>query len=78
VNVLVTEGENEYVLEVNTLPGHDPTSLLPKIAAGAGHRLPRPLRGDPPRRAAAQPRRRDRSVAREAERRRRPSRLGDA
>jgi hypothetical protein len=23
VNVLVTEGENEYVLEVNTLPGHD-------------------------------------------------------
>ncbi len=36
VNLLVTEGENEYVLEVNTLPGLTPTSLLPKIAAGAG------------------------------------------
>jgi D-alanine-D-alanine ligase len=36
VNLLVTEGENEYVLEVNTLPGMTPTSLLPKIAAGAG------------------------------------------
>jgi hypothetical protein len=32
----VTEGENEYVLEVNTLPGMTPTSLLPKIAAHAG------------------------------------------
>jgi D-alanine-D-alanine ligase len=32
----VTEGENEYVLEVNTLPGMTPTSLLPKIAASAG------------------------------------------
>jgi D-alanine-D-alanine ligase len=37
VDVLVTEGENEYVLEVNTLPGMTPTSLLPKIAAGAGY-----------------------------------------
>ncbi|MGD8860570.1 MAG: D-alanine--D-alanine ligase [Myxococcales bacterium] len=37
VDLLVTEGENEYVLEVNTLPGMTPTSLLPKIAAGAGH-----------------------------------------
>ncbi len=36
VDVLVTEGENEYVLEVNTLPGMTPTSLLPKIAAAAG------------------------------------------
>jgi D-alanine-D-alanine ligase len=36
VNLLVTESENEYVLEVNTLPGMTPTSLLPKIAAGAG------------------------------------------
>jgi hypothetical protein len=33
----VTEGENEYVLEVNTLPGMTRTSLLPKIAAGAGY-----------------------------------------
>jgi D-alanine-D-alanine ligase len=32
----VTEGQNEYVLEVNTLPGMTPTSLLPKIAAAAG------------------------------------------
>jgi D-alanine-D-alanine ligase len=36
VDVLVTEGENEYVLEVNTLPGMTATSLLPKIAASAG------------------------------------------
>jgi D-alanine-D-alanine ligase len=36
VDLLVTEGENEYVLEVNTLPGMTPTSLLPKIAALAG------------------------------------------
>ena len=36
VDLIVTEGENEYVLEVNTLPGMTPTSLLPKIAAGAG------------------------------------------
>jgi D-alanine-D-alanine ligase len=37
VDVLVTEGENEYVLEVNTIPGLTPTSLLPKIAKGAGY-----------------------------------------
>ncbi|MCS6798776.1 MAG: D-alanine--D-alanine ligase [Myxococcota bacterium] len=36
VDVLVTEGDNEYVLEVNTLPGMTPTSLLPRIAASAG------------------------------------------
>jgi D-alanine-D-alanine ligase len=36
VDLLVTEGENEYVLEVNTLPGMTQTSLLPKIAAEAG------------------------------------------
>lgn len=36
VDLLVTEGENEYVLEVNTLPGMTPTSLLPKIAASVG------------------------------------------
>ncbi len=37
VDILVSEGENEYVLEVNTLPGMTKTSLLPKIAAGAGY-----------------------------------------
>ncbi len=36
VDLLVTEGQNEYVLEVNTLPGMTPTSLLPKIAKAAG------------------------------------------
>src|SRR5688572_21529171 len=36
VDLLVTEGENEYVLEVNTLPGMTPTSLLPKIGESAG------------------------------------------
>ncbi len=37
VDLLVTEGQNEYVLEVNTLPGMTPTSLLPKIASAAGY-----------------------------------------
>lgn len=37
VDLLVTEGENEYVLEVNTLPGMTQTSLLPKIAKEAGY-----------------------------------------
>jgi D-alanine-D-alanine ligase len=37
VDVIVTQGMNEYVLEVNTLPGMTPTSLLPKIAAAAGY-----------------------------------------
>lgn len=36
VDLLATEGMNEYVLEVNTLPGMTPTSLLPKIAEAAG------------------------------------------
>lgn len=40
VDLLVTEGENEYVLEVNTLPGMTETSLLPKIAAAAGYDFP--------------------------------------
>ncbi|HEY3592365.1 MAG TPA: D-alanine--D-alanine ligase [Polyangiaceae bacterium] len=37
VDLLVTEGENEYVLEVNTLPGMTETSQLPKIAESAGY-----------------------------------------
>jgi D-alanine-D-alanine ligase len=37
VDMLVTDGENEYVLEVNTIPGMTPTSLLPQIAAGSGY-----------------------------------------
>ena len=37
VDLLVTDGDNEYVLEVNTLPGMTETSLLPKIAQGAGY-----------------------------------------
>jgi D-alanine-D-alanine ligase len=37
VDLLVTEGENEYVLEVNTLPGMTETSLLPKIAKESGY-----------------------------------------
>jgi D-alanine-D-alanine ligase len=40
VDLLVTEGENEYVLEVNTLPGMTPTSLLPKIASQTGMDYP--------------------------------------
>jgi D-alanine-D-alanine ligase len=37
VDMIVTPGMNEYVLEVNTLPGMTATSLLPKIAASAGY-----------------------------------------
>ena len=40
VDLLVTEGQNEYVLEVNTLPGMTPTSLFPKIAQAAGYTFP--------------------------------------
>ncbi len=36
IDVIVTPGGNEYVLEVNTLPGMTATSLLPKIAAACG------------------------------------------
>lgn len=36
VDLIVTEGDNEYVLEVNTLPGMTPTSLVPKLASAAG------------------------------------------
>ncbi len=37
VDLLVTPGMNEFVLETNTLPGMTETSLLPKIAAAAGY-----------------------------------------
>jgi D-alanine-D-alanine ligase len=36
VDLIVSESGNEYVLEVNTVPGMTPTSLLPKIADSAG------------------------------------------
>ncbi|WP_428262927.1 D-alanine--D-alanine ligase [Haliangium sp.] len=36
VDLIVSEIGNEYVLEVNTVPGLTPTSLLPKIASAAG------------------------------------------
>jgi D-alanine-D-alanine ligase len=36
VDMIVSETGNEYLLEVNTLPGLTPTSLLPKIAISAG------------------------------------------
>lgn len=36
VNMIVSDIGNEYILEVNTLPGLTPQSLLPKIAAHAG------------------------------------------
>ncbi|HEY0195392.1 MAG TPA: D-alanine--D-alanine ligase, partial [Kofleriaceae bacterium] len=31
-----SDSGNEFILEVNTLPGMTPTSLLPKIAEAAG------------------------------------------
>ncbi len=40
VDLIVTEGGNEYVLEVNTCPGMTETSLLPKIADAAGYDFP--------------------------------------
>lgn len=36
VDLLCSEDDNDVVLEVNTLPGMTPTSLLPKIAAQRG------------------------------------------
>jgi D-alanine-D-alanine ligase len=36
VDLIVSERGNEVVLEINTLPGMTPNSLLPKIAHGAG------------------------------------------
>jgi len=36
VDTIVSATGNEYILEVNTLPGMTPTSLLPKIAASTG------------------------------------------
>jgi len=40
VDLIVDEGGNPYVLEVNTIPGMTETSLLPKIAARAGFDFP--------------------------------------
>jgi D-alanine-D-alanine ligase len=36
IDLIVSERGNEIILEVNTLPGMTPTSLMPKIAHGAG------------------------------------------
>ena len=36
VDMIVSDSGNEFVLEVNTLPGLTPTSLLPRIADAAG------------------------------------------
>lgn len=36
VDMMVSDSGNEFVLEVNTVPGLTPTSLLPKIAEAAG------------------------------------------
>lgn len=36
VDLIVSDAGNEYVLEVNTVPGMTATSLLPRIAAAAG------------------------------------------
>ena len=36
---IVTEDGTPYFLEINTLPGMTPTSLVPQEAAAVGHRL---------------------------------------
>jgi D-alanine-D-alanine ligase len=41
VDLVVTEGENEYVLEVDSLPVLTPESLLSRVAAGSGYDFPR-------------------------------------
>lgn len=40
VDMMIATSGNEYILEVNTIPGLTPTSLLPKIAASAGIDFP--------------------------------------
>ena len=40
VDMMVSDSGNEFVLEVNTVPGLTPTSLLPKIADAAGISFP--------------------------------------
>jgi D-alanine-D-alanine ligase len=40
VDMIVSDSGNEFVLEVNTVPGLTPTSLLPKIADAAGISFP--------------------------------------
>jgi D-alanine-D-alanine ligase len=40
VDLICSEEENDVILEVNTLPGMTPTSLLPKIAARRGLGFP--------------------------------------
>lgn len=45
VDLLCSETENDVVLEVNTLPGFTPSSLLPKIAAHAGLDFPELVQG---------------------------------
>ncbi|MCY1035668.1 D-alanine--D-alanine ligase [Corallococcus sp. BB11-1] len=45
VDLLCSDTENDVVLEVNTLPGFTPTSLLPKIAARAGLDFPELVQG---------------------------------
>ncbi len=39
VDFIVSSAGNEYILELNTLPGMTPTSLLPKVAASVGMRF---------------------------------------
>jgi D-alanine-D-alanine ligase len=40
VDLICSDEENDVVLEVNTLPGLTPMSLLPKIAAQRGITFP--------------------------------------
>jgi len=40
VDMIVSDSGNEFLLEVNTIPGLTPTSLLPKIADAAGISFP--------------------------------------
>ena len=41
VDLIVTEGENEYVLEIDSLPAMTPESLMARIAGGASMEFPR-------------------------------------
>jgi D-alanine-D-alanine ligase len=40
VDVMLSQDESPFVLEVNTIPGMTATSLVPKVAAGIGIAFP--------------------------------------
>ena len=52
VDMMVSDSGNEFILEVNTVPGLTPTSLLPEDRRRRGHLVRRAVRDDARRRFA--------------------------